>query len=130
MKDNAIISVLGVEYKVKIATDANDNDFKAYDNLQGYSDPSIHTIAVRTADNRRKGQLDRGYLTCNDTTIEVKDTIRHEIIHAFMNESGLDAASTPWAHDESLINWLEIMIPRIEQAYKQALEQLEVTQSE
>lgn len=41
--------------------------------------------------------------------------LRHEIIHAFLFESGLHTESTvePWATSEEMIDWLAIQSPKI-----------------
>lgn len=47
----------------------------------------------------------------------LKRVITHEILHAFMFESGLDMqtidASTPWALNEEIIDWFAIQLPKI-----------------
>lgn len=52
---------------------------------------------------------------------EWKKTIRHEIIHAFLNESGLtDCALQPrgsWARNEEMVDWFAIQGPKIVQAW-------------
>lgn len=53
-----------------------------------------------------------------------KKTLRHEIIHAFLNESGLsDNASVPnsgWAKHEEMIDWFAIQSPKIYKVFKKA----------
>ena len=48
-----------------------------------------------------------------------KKTLRHEIIHAFMFESGLDECST-WGVDESLIDWIALQFPKMLKAFEEA----------
>ena len=50
-----------------------------------------------------------------------KQTIRHEIIHAFFYESGLDNcsdASGPWAINEEMVDWFAIQGPKIFKLWK------------
>ena len=51
-----------------------------------------------------------------------KQTARHEIIHAFLNESGLSiGASAPdfsWAKNEEMVDWLAIQSPKIFQVFQ------------
>lgn len=51
-----------------------------------------------------------------------KTTLRHEIVHAFLNESGLsDNTSVPsggWAKNEEMIDWFAIQSPKIYKAFK------------
>ena len=39
-------------------------------------------------------------------------TIRHELIHGFLFESGLHGSS--WSHNEDIIDWFANQIPKIE----------------
>lgn len=47
-----------------------------------------------------------------------KRTIRHEIIHAFLYESGLNANSS-WARNEEMIDFFAIQLPKIVKAMKE-----------
>lgn len=53
-----------------------------------------------------------------------KRVLRHEIIHAFLNESGLsDSSSVPgvgWAKHEEMVDWFAIQAPKIYEAFKEA----------
>ena len=68
---------------------------------------------------------------CQDTgTTDVgrerleKKTLRHELIHAFLAESGLSANAsccyTSWAENEEMVDWLAIQFPKILKAFKEA----------
>ena len=52
-----------------------------------------------------------------------KETLRHEIIHAFFNESGLQWNSLPveqaWAKNEEMVDWFAIQFPKILKVYKE-----------
>lgn len=49
-------------------------------------------------------------------------TMRHEVIHAFLNESGLQWNSfTPdeaWAKNEEMVDWIAIQFPKILEVYR------------
>ena len=51
-----------------------------------------------------------------------KKTLRHEIIHAFLNESGLSDSSNQfdgeWAKNEEMVDWFAIQAPKIFSAFK------------
>ena len=53
----------------------------------------------------------------------MKETLRHEIIHAFLNESGLryDAKESfgPWTQNEEMIDWFAIQSPKIFKVYEE-----------
>lgn len=56
----------------------------------------------------------------NSSSIQAKqkrynETLRHEIVHAFLFESGLDSYSC----DETLVQWLASKMPQVTQAFKE-----------
>ena len=64
-----------------------------------------------------------------DTTPEERErsekgTLRHEIVHAFLNESGLSSSASgvdgPWAKHEEMVDWFAIQGPKIYEAWKAA----------
>ena len=50
-----------------------------------------------------------------------RETLRHEIIHAFLNESGLGWNSLPiehaWAKNEEMVDWIAIQFPKIQRVF-------------
>lgn len=50
-----------------------------------------------------------------------KEILRHEIVHAFLNESGLEWNSSPveiaWAKNEEMVDWFALQFPKIYKAY-------------
>lgn len=51
-----------------------------------------------------------------------KENLRHEIIHAFLFESGLgfNLEHRESGHEETLIDWLAIQFPKILEVFKEA----------
>ncbi len=53
-----------------------------------------------------------------------KLTLRHEIVHAFFNESGLmessSASNEGWARNEEMVDWIAIQGPKIYKAWEEA----------
>lgn len=51
-----------------------------------------------------------------------KENLRHEIIHAFLLESGLgyNIEHKEYGHEETMIDWLAIQSPKIFKAFKEA----------
>lgn len=45
--------------------------------------------------------------------------IRHEIVHAFLHESGLDS-NTNWARNEEIVDWIAIQFPKLEKTFGDA----------
>lgn len=54
---------------------------------------------------------------------QTKLTLRHEIVHAFLSESGLSAnsnASDCWARNEEMVDWFAVQGPKIYHAWAAA----------
>lgn len=88
-------------------------------NLAGYcgEDDKLIVIADMSEKEYFTGMTERG------KEIYRKRVLRHEIIHAFLNESGLSAdASTPtgaWARHEEMVDWIAIQFPKIAAVYQE-----------
>lgn len=98
MKD-CEINILGTEYHI---------EFKELEDagIDGYCDYSSKHIVVRS-DNSNK---------IEDFEWLQKKQLRHEIIHAFMAESGLQANwehETQFGHEETVVDWFAIQCPKI-----------------
>ena len=51
-----------------------------------------------------------------------KRNLRHEIIHAFLSESGLSSNSSEmccWAKNEEMVDWIAIQFPKILKTFKE-----------
>jgi hypothetical protein len=52
----------------------------------------------------------------------VSDTLRHEIIHCFLHESGVWGSSSgadSWAMNEEMVDWIAMQFPKILKVFKQ-----------
>lgn len=105
------VLILGVEYKIEFKKQSED---KKLNNCDGYCDYTTKSIVC--LDGRKKSVMDLGNLD------EVKKRIlRHEILHAFIYESGLWCNSfgvTTWAENEEMTDWFAIQSPKIYKLYK------------
>ena len=65
-----------------------------------------------------------GYTKCSEEHLSMlyREIIRHEIIHAFLYESGLDGEShsnsSSWATDEEIIDWFAIQLKKKKKVYE------------
>lgn len=102
------VNILGSEWSVKFG------DEKEYPNLvknDGYTDLSIREIVVDDME-ASQGQIGAK----SDLESYQKHVVRHEIIHAFLLESGLDSNSNSadsWAVNEEMVDWFAIQTPKI-----------------
>lgn len=113
------INVLGTEYMI-IRVDKGQDPYIEENSLGGYcsyNTKEIVLLNLKTSDlwkDEPEEAIKR----------QEKKTLRHEIIHAFLNESGLHAeAHVPtegWACNEEMIDWFAIQIPKIIAVFKVA----------
>lgn len=93
------IDVLGTEYVVKFK-ELNDED------VDGFCDNTSKLIVIRSDNYNEVGNF-----------VELqKKQLRHEIIHAFLSESGLQCNwqhIEQFGHDETTIDWFAIQSPKI-----------------
>lgn len=94
------LDILGTEYT--IGTE------KTNKNIDGFCDTSIKKIVV---DDMKPSETSK-----KDLELYKKQVLRHEIIHAFLFESGLEAECR-W-NDEEMVDWLAIQFDKIAKAFK------------
>lgn len=111
------VDVLGTEYTIEKHTYQEDAEL---DGLGGYCRTLVPIIVV--ADLTTNESLKDAY---PDTLEQIeRNTLRHELIHAFLNESGLgDSAfasdTIPWSKNEEMIDWFAIQSPKIMKAFSE-----------
>lgn len=104
------ISILGTPYTVEILAPKKEPLLKECD---GFCDKTTHRIVVSTKAD---------YCDLDDFDAYQRKVIRHEVIHAFLFESGLDcnvyhAAGTVGRHDEQMVDWFASQYPKIRRVY-------------
>ena len=87
------IEILGSKWTIEYKKESEDVTLIKTD---GYCDWTTRSIIIAEAqeDEKNVGNMQKHY----------KETERHEIIHAFLHESGL-AACSPWAKNEEMVDW-------------------------
>lgn len=95
------VTILGTTYKI-IWDDAG-KDPKLEDAL-GYCELWAKEIHIDTQDKSGDKGLVIGYAEALRNKV-----VRHEIVHAFLQESGLGSRSL----DEELVDWIAIQLPKI-----------------
>ena len=93
------INVLGTEYAIELRT-LNDKD------IDGFCDNTSKSIVIRSDNYNEVGDFEELQ----------KKQLRHEIIHAFLSESGLQCNwqhIEQFGHDETTVDWFAIQSPKI-----------------
>lgn len=107
------INILGEEWKVVYLEESEDEMLKQAD---GYIDYTIKTIVVCKMKQR----------VGNVAIVEyhMKKVARHEVIHAFLYESGLRENSlryeNGWSNNEEMVDWFAIQGDKVFKAWKEA----------
>ena len=105
-----IVNILGTDYTIEERTIEEDSFLKDCD---GYCDKTTKQIVIsKPAPNADLG----------DFEWYRKKLMRHEIIHAFLFESGLHENfehAKQYGHDETTIDWFAIQFPKIHKAFEE-----------
>ena len=99
------VDILGTTYKIK-RKKLKDED------VDGWCDNTSKTIIIRKDNYNNAGNFE--YL--------MKKQLRHEIIHAYLSESGLQSNfenCTQWGHNETMVDWIAIQFPKIYKTYEE-----------
>lgn len=100
--NNCKINVLGTEYTIHEFTRAQD---KSLNDCDGYCDKTSKKIVVCAKDD-----------DCDLENFKIyqKKTLRHEIIHAFHFESGIDNnfINQQYGFSETIVDWIAIQAPK------------------
>lgn len=111
------IDILGTEYRIEIHKVSEDSYTKEK-GLAGYCEEENKLIVVADMSEEKYfvGMDEKAQETYR------KKTLRHEIVHAFLNESGLSDSSNrfdgAWAKNEEMVDWLAIQAPKIFSTFK------------
>lgn len=98
------VNVLGAEYTINRNVKKEDDD-NLEDN-DGYVDFQTKEIIIQEMPEYTPG------LTKDIKSYE-KSVIRHELVHAFLYESGL----ADYATDERIVDWLALQFPKMKELF-------------
>lgn len=96
------VNVLGTEYTINFSTEAKDPELKG---CSGYCLTSYKKIVIDE--------------DIKHPDVTQKWVLRHELVHAFLYESGLDKEA-PWSDaEEQIVDWIAIQFPKILKAIQE-----------
>lgn len=109
------VNIMGTIYTI---TYKSINEDSRLEDLEGYVDLYQKEIVIAKVEERDyfEGESKKKMQKVKNKVL------RHEIIHAFMYESGLDSNSNKsysWAENEEMIDWFAIQSPKIYKVYKE-----------
>lgn len=104
------INILGSEWTIVERSEAED---KNLENADGYCDWTTRTIVIEREITGSLGNME----------YYIRKVKRHEIVHAFLEESGLAECTTApeaWARNEEMVDWLARIGPKLYEAWEAA----------
>ena len=103
-KDIKTVNVLGENYTITHASVKEDPELK---DLSGYCVTADKRIVIEADDLKRLTYAERWVL-------------RHELVHAFMHESGIDKECfSSTEQEEALVDWIAIQFPKMLKAMQE-----------
>ena len=104
------VHILGSEWTIK---EQYENENPLLSDCDGYCDWSTKTIVI----------VDMSDGTLEDVEVHYRKVLRHEIVHAFLFESGLAECSGEvdcWAKNETMVDWIAWQGVKIYEAWQEA----------
>ena len=108
---DGLVYILGTQYNIKLISEADDPMLKT---LWGYTDQTVHKIVVKLIEKQSD--------SVQNLADYSKNIMRHELIHAFLFESGLGACANEidcWSQNEEMVGWLAYQSPKIFKLFQQ-----------
>lgn len=102
------INVLGTPYEIILRPTA-EHDPKL-ENAGGYTEPHSKKLVVE--------DFTPGSMTVENSDDFKHKVLRHEIVHAFLHESGLRASS--WGDNEEIVDWIALQGVKLYAAWQEA----------
>ena len=112
------VKILGTDYTLR-RVNFGEDEFMERMKFGGYCDATAKEIVVLNLKTIPDFANDPKEVVAR----KERETLRHEIIHAFFNESGLQWNSLPveqaWAKNEEMVDWIAIQFPKILKVFKE-----------
>lgn len=111
-REPSIVHILGIEYKI---IPLEKDDYRYDREADGWCDVITKEILLFNYLQSKE--------SVRDLVAYQKKVLRHEIVHAFLYESGLwqnAYGSKCWAKNEEMVDWIAIQSPKIHKAFKEA----------
>lgn len=101
------IEILGSDWKVKLKKMSDDE--RLGNNATGFTDWTMREIVIMDI---------RGDTSLGNPCRFMKKVLRHELVHAFMFESGLgdDWEHQESGHDETVVDWIALQLHKLDLA--------------
>lgn len=116
---NSKVNILGVDYEIVVKKYSDEGAFERR-SIDGYCDHLAKQIVICDM-TTYKGWENEPVETARESQ---KQTLRHEIVHAFFSESGLSDSGLQfegaWCKNEELVDWVAWQGQKIYKAWEMA----------
>lgn len=105
-----VIKILGTEYSILFDSPQEEMP----EGADGCMDCSTKTIRI--------AKIERTRNSVQNIETYIKKVLRHEIIHAFLFESGIwsnSGGSDNWGQDETITDWIAIQSPKMFKVFQE-----------
>lgn len=113
------VNILGTPYQI-IKRKYSEDSAMERRSICGYCDSYTHTIVYCDMTTYPNWENERQETVASSE----KQTLRHEIVHAFFHESGLFDSSNPvesaWSENEEMVDWIALQGLKIYTAWIEA----------
>lgn len=113
------VSILGTTYTITVKRYDEDEAF-ARCSICGYCDSLTRQIVICDMSTYKGWEHEPP----DTADAAQKETLRHEIVHAFFEESGLSDSSNTvegaWAKNEEMVDWIAVQGPKLYAAWQDA----------
>jgi len=100
------INILGTEYDYKVASDREDMGLLG---TNGYCDSYAKVISVKNSYNENAPDCIRDFDSFK------KRVKRHEVVHAYLFESGM----LDYAENEAVVDWISWQFPKLLKSFQE-----------
>lgn len=111
------VNILGTDYEIQVKKYDEDSAFERR-GIDGYCDSFTKKMVICDLSSRKEWEHEES----EAITVAQKHTLRHEIVHAFLYESGLAESAlsyeSAWAINEEMIDWVARQGTKIYEAWK------------
>ncbi len=101
------INILGQDYTIKFQKEEDNVKLKNADGICEFYSKEIIVCDIKESEE-----------TFNNMQEYKNKVLRHEIIHAFIHESGLDVMCE-WARNEEMVDFFAYQIPKIAKVFNE-----------
>ena len=111
LTETRTINVLGTDIRVQFRKTEQD---KSLEECDGYFDSSECLIVVKIPE--------QDSMSLGNMESYQKKVLRHELVHAFLYESGMAHCSgcvDSWASNEEMVDWFAIQSPKIFKVFRE-----------